>query len=222
MEQAIRRRHAVRKYLPDPIPKEKIEALSGLVSEINAETPLNFALAVGEPDAFRKSLFAYGMFKNVRNYFVLAGPKTPETETLVGYHGEKLVLKAQELGLNTCWVGMSFSRRHSRIELAPGEKIHCAVALGYGETQGVQHKCKSPLEICPEYSSMPGWFQKGIGLALLAPTAMNQQKYHFTLVGKDKVRATTDSGAYTKVDLGIARLHFEIGAGKENFSWEDA
>ena len=23
-----------------------------------------------------------------------------------------------------------------------------------------------------------------------------------------------------KIDLGIAKLHFEIGAGKENFNWE--
>ena len=26
-------------------------------------------------------------------------------------------------------------------------------------------------------------------------------------------------GFYTKVDLGIAKYHFEIGAGKENFCW---
>ena len=26
-------------------------------------------------------------------------------------------------------------------------------------------------------------------------------------------------GAYTKVDLGIAKAHFELGAGKENFTW---
>lgn len=25
---------------------------------------------------------------------------------------------------------------------------------------------------------------------------------------------------YTQLDLGIAKLHFEIGAGKENFEWE--
>ena len=24
---------------------------------------------------------------------------------------------------------------------------------------------------------------------------------------------------YTKMDLGIAKCHFEIGAGKENFQW---
>ena len=24
---------------------------------------------------------------------------------------------------------------------------------------------------------------------------------------------------YTQMDMGIAKLHFEIGAGKENFGW---
>ena len=48
---------------------------------------------------------------------------------------------------------------------------------------------------------------------------MNQQKFRFILNG-DTVRAETASGFYSKIDLGIARLHFELGAGVENFRWE--
>jgi len=48
---------------------------------------------------------------------------------------------------------------------------------------------------------------------LLAPTAMNQQKFIFELSG-EKATAKSGSGFYTKVDLGIAKLHFELAAGK--------
>ena len=71
----------------------------------------------------------------------------------------------------------------------------------------------------------PSWFKKGVEAALLAPTAVNQQKFSFEYVGmKDghhQVRAKKGFSmiGYTKTDLGIAKCHFEVGAGKENFEW---
>ena len=66
----------------------------------------------------------------------------------------------------------------------------------------------------------PEWFERGVQAALLAPTAMNQQKFRFELLPDGKtVRAQTLSGAYTAVDLGIAKYHFEVGAGTESFAW---
>ncbi len=53
---------------------------------------------------------------------------------------------------------------------------------------------------------------------MLAPTAMNKQKFRFSLDG-NKVKIDTVSGVCTKIDLGIVKYHFEIGAGKENFEW---
>ena len=47
---------------------------------------------------------------------------------------------------------------------------------------------------------------------------MNQQKFVFTLNG-NKVSAKAGLGFYSKIDLGIAKYHFEAGAGKENFTW---
>ena len=54
---------------------------------------------------------------------------------------------------------------------------------------------------------------------MLAPTAMNQQKFTLTYAN-GRVSAKAGSGFYTKVDLGIVKYHFEIGAGRENFSWD--
>ena len=66
----------------------------------------------------------------------------------------------------------------------------------------------------------PYWFRKGVEAALLAPTAMNQQKFKFTLRG-DTVSAKAGMGFYTKVDLGIVKYHFELGAGRDRFRWAE-
>ena len=67
-------------------------------------------------------------------------------------------------------------------------------------------------------SNPPTWFLQGIDAALLAPTAINQQKFTFSLQG-NTVSAKAGIGFYSKIDLGIAKYHFEVGAGKENFRW---
>jgi hypothetical protein len=48
---------------------------------------------------------------------------------------------------------------------------------------------------------------------------MHQQKFRFTLVGENGVMANVGTGFYVKTDLGIAKYHFEVGAGKDNFEW---
>lgn len=100
-----------------------------------------------------------------------------------------------------------------------GETLCIVISLGYGETQGVPHKSKSIAQVTKTDKEMPDWFKNGVEAALLAPTAMNQQKFMFTLSGR-KVSAKAGMGFYTKLDLGIVKYHFEIGAGKDNFEWE--
>ena len=101
----------------------------------------------------------------------------------VGYYGEHLVLFAQTLGLNTCWVGLSYSKVPGTYVLDEGEKIACYIALGYGETQGVGHKIKTVEQVSNASDVTPSWFRKGVEAALLAPTAVNQQKFSFEYVG---------------------------------------
>lgn len=94
-----------------------------------------------------------------------------------------------------------------------GEKQVCLIAFGYGENQGVSHKVKSVSEVCNCAQHMPEWFEKGIHAALLAPTAMNQQKFYFELDGEVVTAKVKGFGFYTKMDLGIVKYHFEIASG---------
>jgi nitroreductase len=162
----------------------------------------------------------------------MAGKKADDLDERVGYYGEHLVLLAQTLGLNTCWVGLSYSKVPGTYVLDEGEKIACYIAIGYGETQGAGHKIKTIGQVSNANDSTPSWFKKGVEAALLAPTAVNQQKFSFEYIGTEdssgqhhpslhKVLAKRGFSliGYTQMDLGIAKYHFEIGAGKENFEW---
>lgn len=124
-----------------------------------------------------------------------------------------MVLKAQELGLNTCWVALTHGK--SKAVINKGEKMVCLIALGYGASQGIAHKNKPLQELCNESDQMPKWFLNGMNAAMLAPTAMNQQKFHFELQPDETVKATCGNGFYTKLDLGIVKYHFEVVTGKK-------
>lgn len=217
LTEAMEARHSVRQYKNIPLDKETIAALQAEISACNQEGDLHIQLVTNEPKAFDGFMAHYGKFSGVTNYIALIGKKDGLDEKC-GYYGERLVLLAQQLGLNTCWVAMTYSKIKTAFVIEQGEKLCVVVALGYGETQGIPHKSKSMDQVIKTEGQIPDWFKSGVEAALLAPTAMNQQKFLFTRKG-NQVSAKAGIGFYTKVDLGIAKYHFEIGAGKENFNW---
>ncbi len=223
--EAIHTRHSVRRYLDRPLEAEKVAVLRKALEEANAESGLNIQLAVNEPKSFNGLFIStYGQFHGVSNYFVMAAPKGKEWEEKVGYYGEKMVLLAQTLGLNTCWVGLSYKKQPDQYQVLDGESLLAVIALGYGTHQGNAHPQKKGIEhFCRVEGAMPEWFRSGMEAALLAPTAVNQQKFEFILHEGNRVEAKAKFSfiGYAALDLGIAKCHFEIGAGKENFSWAD-
>ena len=225
LQEAIRARHSVRAYKDQPLSEDVVKVLEEQIAVLNRDGKLHIQLIRNEPKAFLGTMAKYGKFRNVSNYLVMAGKKADDLDERIGYYGELLVLLAQTLGLNTCWVGLSYSKVPGTYVLDDGEKIACYIAIGYGETQGAGHKIKSVEKVSNTTDSTPLWFRKGVEAALLAPTAVNQQKFSFEYAGlkdnRHKVRARKGFSliGYTQIDLGIAKYHFEIGAGKENFDW---
>ena len=225
IKEAIVARHSVRAYKKQPLTDETVKKLEEKIAELNSKGHLHMQLVTNEPKAFQGTLAKYGKFREANNYIVVIGQKADDLDERVGYYGEHLVLFAQTLGLNTCWVGLSYSKVPGTYVLAEGEKIACYIAIGYGETQGVSHKIKTIQQVSNISDNTPAWFKKGVEAALLAPTAVNQQKFSFEYVGekdgRPKVLAKKGFSliGYTQMDLGIAKCHFEIGAGKDNFEW---
>ena len=214
----MRSRHSVRQYLDRPIEEEKRQVLNETVEELNHLSGLRMQIMYEEPECFNSRLAHYGRFENVRNYIVIAAKKNEDAQEKAGYYGEKLVLKAQELGLNTCWVALMHGK--SKAVLKDDEKEVIIISLGYGKNQGTAHRNKDIAKITDRYEDAPDWYKKGIEAAMYAPTAVNQQKFRFQLMDKNKVRASTSGlGTLLKLDLGIVKCHFELGAGVENFNW---
>ena len=256
LQEAIEARHSVRAYKNEPLAEDASRQLEEEIAEVNQKGRLHIQLIQDEPKAFQGTLAKYGKFRNVTSYLVMAGKKADDLDERIGYYGEHLVLLAQTLGLNTCWVGLSYKKIPDTYVLDEGEVIKAYIAIGYGETQGTSHKIKTveqvsrsavkPLGSTKNASettfpqsrlpvafafprrrrlSVPSWFKQGVEAALLAPTAVNQQKFSFEYVGmkdnRHQVRAKKGFSmiGYTQMDLGIAKYHFEIGAGKACFEW---
>ena len=219
--EAMKARHSVRSYTDQPISQELIQKLNSEIKACNREGNLHIQLVTNEKKAFDGLMAHYGKFSGVQNYIALVGKKNSDLDEKLGYYGERIVLLAQSLGLNTCWVAMTVSKSivKKNIEVKFDEKLRIIISLGYGTTQGAEHKSKEISKFCTMNQQNPQWFIDGVKAAMLAPTAMNQQKFYFDLDGS-KVSAKSLGKFYSKIDLGIVKYHFEIGAGKENFTWK--
>ena len=216
VKELIKERHSVRQFKDLPIDEGIRIVLDEFVKATNEESGLNIQVIYDDPKCFNTLLAHYGRFRNAVNYIALVGNKAIENlEEKCGYYGEKIVLKAQELGLNTCWVGGTYGKGKCKADIEKGEKIICVIALGYGENEGSKHKSKPVDKLCNvSEEDMPTWFKNGMVAVRMAPTALNQQKFYVTL-RDDKVTISAQKGPFTNVDLGIVKYHFEVVTGRK-------
>lgn len=213
ISEAMVQRHSVRNYLDRPISNIARFLLEGCITKCNEESGLHIQLITGEPKAIAL------MFSGVSNYIVLAGPKNDSLDELCGYYGEKIVLFAQQLGLNTCWAGISAASLVGAFDLDDGEAYCISIAVGYGEDHGNERSTKVFDDVVTVNGPLPAWFRSGVDAALLAPTAMNRQSFRFELLADGHVRVSVRRGVFSRVDLGIIKYHFEEGSGKDGSVW---
>lgn len=217
IETAMRNRHSVRSYKDTKIPQDIRDELQKTIDECNAEGKLHIQAEYDSPGVFEG--FLARSFSGVSNYIALIGKKGDDLDERIGYYGAEVMLRAQQLGLNTCWVVMTYSKKKVKSEIADGEKMAGILSLGYGTEQGTAHQSKPVEELGKCDGEWPEWFRKGVEAAMLAPTAMNKQKFRFELQKDGAVKAEDLGGSYSAMGLGIARRYFELGAGKENVRW---
>lgn len=209
--EVMKQRHSVRQYTDQKIPMEIQEKLKAEVERLNTESGLHMQLFFDEPVCFDSRMAHYGKFTNVKNYLSIVGKKEPKLEEKTGYYGEKVVLLAQSLGINSCWVGMTHGKSDAIIN--KDEKQVIVVSLGYGENQGVAHKNKPMDKLCSVTGDVPTWFHTGMEAAMLSPTAVNQQKFLISYDGKKLSAKVNGRGFFSKVDLGIVKCDFELASG---------
>ena len=207
--EAIMARHSVRSYKDKIIEKEKIDQINELIARCNDEGNLHLQFCSDAGDTFNRLLSKAMGLASAPSVIACVGPDDDTVENRIGYYGEKIVLFAQQLGLNTCWAG-TFNKKGVPAEIKPGEKLVISIAIGYGENQGKERKSKTIDQVAS--GKNPDWFNYGAEMALLAPTAINQQSFEIKLESDGTVTFKDKGGPFSKVDLGIVKYHFEAGA----------
>ena len=212
--EAVTLRHSVRAYKNIRIEQEKVDEIKELIDALNEEHGLHIQFIRNAGNVFNGIASKFTGWKGVPSYIALVGERGAKLDELCGYCGEQIVLLAQKLGLNTCWAGI-FRRRQVKAEIGENEKLVIVIAIGYGVTDGKSRLSKPIEDVTDVKGDMPDWFRCGVTAALLAPTALNQQKFIFSLNGDTPSVRVSDTGPFDKVDLGIVKYHFEIGSGRK-------
>jgi len=219
---AIEQRVSTRSYLETVIEKEKISLLINEIEEGNQKYGLSISFLEDGSSAFNSFGKSYGMFKGVRSVIVMKGPKNDiHLKEKLGYVGEKVILRATSLGLATCWVGGSFERENPIFSVSEGEEFVCVITVGIAADKksligSLVNKIKRTKDIEAFYtadSAVPDWFVAGITAVQKAPSAKNSQKVHFTYNDGIVRAGVPDSYRFDLIDLGIAKLHFELATG---------
>ncbi len=216
--EAVKQRHSVRAYTDEPLSAEIKAQLQAEVDKCNALGNYHIQLVTDEPNAFTGFLAHYGKFENVKNYIALVGNSSDDLDEKLGFLGERLVIYAQTLGLNTCWVYLTYNKKKANISVLEGEEVVCVIALGYGKTSGISHKNKPVSKLSDLSEGDPDWYKNGVECALCAPTAINEQKFFIKRSGNEVSITATGGGRLGNIDLGIVKYDFSVGAG-DNFVW---
>lgn len=216
--EAIRARHAVRTYAMEPLSPAIIDGLKEEMELCNRLGQLHIQLVTENGDAFKSLVPLFGRFKNVRNYIALAAKRQDGFYEACGYYGARLMIRAQQAGLNSCWVTNTYNAKKCQVSLASNEELVGVIAIGYGTTDGTQHKSKGMERLCKPCRDQ--WFVDGMNAAVLAPTGLNRQNFFIEANGDTVSIRPTDSRTMSKIDIGIVKYHFEIGAAKGKINWK--
>lgn len=210
--EALRERHSVRSYQDRKIEAEKLAQLNELIAACNQEGNLQLQLLEDAGGTFSRMMSRVMGLSSAPSVIACVGPNDDTLDERIGYYGQKIVLFAQMLGLNTCWAG-TFSEKNVSAKRTPGDRLPIVIAIGYGVNGGKARKSKAAADVVRgTMDGKPEWFCKGVEAALLAPTAINQQKFEIALQDDGSVEIIDKGGILSKIDKGIVTYNFEVGA----------
>ncbi len=210
--------------------KEQLRALQDTAAKMSLQCGLSIRVMEDGAEAFGGITKSYGMFSGVHSLVVLAGKETdPDLFEKAGHCGERLVLDATKMGLGTCWVGGTFDRRRLAQNLPAGQRLVAVITAGPAKEQKGfvektvrrftgDHNRPPEMFYTADVAAPPEWFMAGVAAAARAPSAVNRQPVRFRLENGAVSATVPGEQTYELIDLGIAKLHFEIAAGGR-FAW---
>lgn len=145
-----------------------------------------------------------------------------------GYIGEKLILKARDLDIDSCWVTFNDSDIiKEKLDISSNKEVTAIIALGYGIDKNIKNKSGSERLGVEKIVYMDKWGintsideleERGLldafSYARMAPSTLNRQPWRFIIDGgkiilavkKDDFTSNYEIG----IDAGIAMLYFGL------------
>ncbi len=217
--EAIQERHTTRTYEGKAIEGEVLHELQALITKLNEQGNLHMQQVNGRENAFDDFIIHYGKWTGVTNYIAMVGEDREDLDESCGYYGEQIVLWAQMHGLRTGWLDTQPARPTDAFRVDEGERHVLSIAIGYSEAAKVGPKPALEETMSEVNGEAPEWFHEGMKLAVYAPTAGNQRLFRIHY-DEGNVSIKSVPGFLEKVDLGIAKYHFELGSGKDHTIWK--
>ena len=221
LSDAIDMRISTRRYLSAPLPPLVCQQLHKAIDLCGRKSGLHVRLITGDSAPFSGPQDD-GSLSGVENYLMLEGPADlRDLEEKCGYFGEQLVLTAASMGLQTCWLGGSYDPGACPPS-REGDRLVALIAIGHSAEEAPQRRraLKDSSVLASGFDRAPAWASGAVEAVRRAPSAMDRQPYRFTYRADQTVEARlTHRGPFSLVDLGIAKLHFELGAHGGTWSW---
>jgi hypothetical protein len=234
--EAIEKRKSIRNYTGEPLRKEHItliaDYIAGLKTPFDAP-PVRIQLIHALQESGRIQLGTYGFVGGASDFLTLVYEKEsqfPLMEEAAAYAFEQVILFCTGLGLGTCWLGGSFSRKDfaEPVQLKPDEILRIVSPVGYSnpkvrftETllgQRGKNLSRKPFESLffqgdfntPLSIEAAGSYAKPLEMVRRAPSANNQQSWRILLDGRNlHFYQHLSMIGFNAIDLGIAMCHFE-------------
>jgi nitroreductase len=201
-------------------------------------------IIIEKKEGDNKMKLNYGMIRGHNTYLVGTSKASMYSRVNYGYLLEKVVLKAAEIGVASCWIGYFDPSYFNEIRCEYGFEIPGIVILGYSSERPTSsekitrfainasgrlgweklffnNNSGTPLQpdLIPEYSD-------SLEMVRLAPSAGNTQpwrvffdnhlkEFHFF---KKPVSERYEQRGLHDIDLGIALSHFELTSFYNNLS----
>jgi hypothetical protein len=230
LSKAVNLRHSRRTYDGKSLPLETAIKLHDMADEYSRVPGVDIRFVTNNGEAFNGFTKSYGVFTGVNDFFLLIRNKdNPKSSIKLGYYGELIVLRCTELGLDTCWAGGAFSRKDLNITLEDNQVVEAAITVGHSPKRRsfqenilhfVFHPRTKRLDdmYTLESNAIPHWFINGMAAVHKAPSTYNRQPAHFIYRSDGTISVDVrdvETTPYMGIDLGIAKLHFEIGSGRK-------
>ncbi|GHU75671.1 nitroreductase [Bacteroidia bacterium] len=229
--ESIHQRRSVRNYTGEPLIKEHAEGIENFIN--NLETPFGASVRINllhtTPGEGKVKLGTYGVIGGARDYLTLVYKEGPLVEESAAYMFEQVILYCTSLGLGTCWLGGSFSRKDfkDQLNLQPDEKLRIVSPVGYPSEKkrlwdsiigaDGNHSSRKPFGTLyfyknfatPLMEEQAGIYREPLEMVRLAPSANNKQSWR-VILAENALHFYYQKSliGYGAIDLGIALAHF--------------